>query len=272
MFPTTFLLAVTSVYLSTSVFQLLPFATPDEHNAVTAFSFGYGLLFALSTVDTLYSFGQIDHHVPHENVAWVVSAHAGGLGFSFLATVPFLKNLSITSHTHLTPAQLITFILFGALFLWLGYRQVRYSLCEDRQICDDRKKCLPLCTGYAAIILVYGFSTAVVFLTKSEAHFHLHHAISAAFLSIFWTDFGTLTDVITNGVLVGVCVQGISFYGIGEAYLWIVDEDTRVPLWLAAAAWGLLLLTWGATRVCHSRVRPASPIKNRNVSPRRLVD
>ena len=65
--------------------------------------------------------------------------------------------------------------------------------------------------GYTAFLGVYGFTATVIYLSGSSAHFHLHHAISAAFLSIFWTDFSSVTDVITNGVLIGKAAT-ISFY------------------------------------------------------------
>ena len=83
------------------------------------------VFYLLYTVDTLYSFGQIDHHVPHEKRTWVISAHVGGLGFSLLATVPFLKHLSITSHTHHTrPAHYVYHVWVGTNVVGVPTNQV----------------------------------------------------------------------------------------------------------------------------------------------------
>ena len=225
MFTWRFFFSITSVYLSTVVYQFMPWVKPEQHDAVTAFTYGYGILFALSTVDTLFSFGNVDHHLPHENRGWVLSCHAGALGFSLLSSVPYLADISITAHTHLSPAQLTTFIFFGAAILWMAVRQFRHG-CS--------KKCRNhVLTAYFAFVAVYGFSALVIFESGSKAHFHLHHAISASILSLWFTDFATWTDVMMNGILIGVVIQGLSFYHISEAYLFIIDHDQKVPEWLA---------------------------------------
>ena len=231
----------------TTIFQLIPvIITPDEHNSVTAFSYSYGLLFTLSTVNSLFSFGIVNRNVENQRKIWVVSAHVGGLGFSGLATVPFLKTLSITDRTHLTPPQIVTFIVFGAIFAWLGYRQVKFGMCNA----DKKTRRIPMIAGYIGILSVYAFSTAIICLTPgSKSHFHLHHAISAALLSVFWTDWATISDIICHGVLIGVVAQGISFYNVGEAYLYVVDQDAKVPLWFAASVWLAFMILVGSRYV-----------------------
>ena len=50
------------------------------------------------------------------------------------------------------------------------------------------------------------------------------HAIAATFLSLFFTNWKTKLDVILHGVLIGIAIQGIAFFGSEEAMLFMIQN------------------------------------------------
>ena len=79
-------------------------------------------------------------------------------------------------------------------------------------------------------------------------------------MSLWFSDFATWTDVMMNGILIGVVIQGVSFYGIGEAYLWMIDHDKKVPLWLAVSLLAISEIGWifFSVKCDRRRTMPAS--------------
>ena len=55
-----------------------------------------------------------------------------------------------------------------------------------------------------------------------------NHAICAGFLSLWFTDWKYCKAEVMHGILMGVVVEGISFYGIGELSLFLVSHSDKV--------------------------------------------
>ena len=151
---------------------------------------------------------------------WVLGTHVGSVGFALLGEVPFLTNIVITPGWlgRLSPPAVVVTVLITVLVVAVGVRQTRESVRLHR--CS--KKCGALTAGVLAYAVVY----AIIVADGTSAHFHIHHAIFAGFLSLYFGDLVTWVDRLTHGVLIGVVAEGICFYGSTEYDLL---SSTTVP-------------------------------------------
>ena len=61
-------------------------------------------------------------------------------------------------------------------------------------------------------------------------HYHVHHAIFAGVLSLWFLDWDIYYIIIIHGILMGVVIEGIDFYGVQEFYLFLTNNSAPVLL------------------------------------------
>ena len=92
--------------------------------------------------------------------------------------------------------------------------------------------------------------TLGLFWSVSTVSWHLHHAITAGFLSLCFTDFTVFTNRIMHATCIGMIVQGLNFYTVEELFLFNIGYhpppsfEYMSALVAGVAACSLLYCTW----------------------------
>ena len=84
------------------------------------------------------------------------------------------------------------------------------------------------------IILLATIWIYLWFFVKSEHIYytiHVHHALFAGLFSNWFRDFNSRFDIIINAIFIGIVIEGIDFYGIGELSLFMMQKSTKITLW-----------------------------------------
>lgn len=71
---------------------------------------------------------------------------------------------------------------------------------------------------------------------------HVHHAICAGLLSFWFTDWTATSSMITHGILMGVVVEGIDFFGIGELSLFMLNNSSKIDISSAYSIAGIIFV------------------------------
>lgn len=62
----------------------------------------------------------------------------------------------------------------------------------------------------------------------TNINIHVHHAICASLLSFWFTDWNAKSSMLFHAILMGIVVEGIDFYGIGELSLFLINTGNLV--------------------------------------------
>ena len=242
--PVLLLLAAASTYMASSLLECTSLIFPTHHDAMRTTAFCYGLLFSLCSVYAMVNLAIVKKKgeenenvaVPHTKAVWWVASHAGAIGFALLGEVPWLSGLALTPGWwgRLPTDGKITIAALVLVLLVLGVRQ-----------CVEARKARTCCNkamAYALFVGTYGAVYVCVLATGAKTVWHVHHAIAAGFLSLCFGNWASTVDVVVHGTCIGVMVEGIAFYGIGECMLFIIEQDTKVTFSAVLVAWTCTLL------------------------------
>ena len=216
-----YMAALTSAYFWSETLQSSNLISSDAHNNNTATSFSYDLITAwlvsyfLLNIQSIYS-----RNIPDGFLYWLF-VHVGALGFAMLGQVPFLKNLAIVKGfwKHLTPPAWFTIIFFGAIIVYVAIREF-YDCCRNRTFKYSMLNLMLVEIAYC--IMLYTLTVG----GAKDIHYHIHHAIFAGVLSLWFSNWSNNLELILNAILMGIVVEGINFYGVGELYLFLTNNST----------------------------------------------
>jgi hypothetical protein len=212
------------VYLNCQVLKLSNLISGSSHIAPTVGLYAYDLL--LTVLVTLPLVRMTDILGKTFNFfLYMLFCNLGGLGFALLGEVPFLHNIVIVKDfwKHLTPAAWGTVIFFASIIIGVGMREIRTSC---------RYNTFPRQTiNYFCFILFYiGIFALLSGGGATGIHWHIHHAIFAGFLSLWFTNWGNTIEMIMHAIMMGIVIEGINFYGIQELYLFLSDDGSNVKM------------------------------------------
>lgn len=241
--------AIASAYFACAL--LAGCVSKSHHQSLTVVSIAYGLLTSLLVVYALVHLA--GNRISAADGCWMVALHAGGIGFALLGEVPFLSNIVITRGWlhRLSPAAVFVTVLFATLIVVVGYRQTLESVRDHR--------CARKGAALGALVAAYGLVYVVILASGSAFHFHIHHAIFAGALALYMTDLKTLLDRVAHGILLGVVVEGICFYGSLEAQLYMVHDRALPPLAPLPAFVLSIVVAWIGYVVAQRRGAPKIP-------------
>lgn len=218
-----YMLAATSAFLWSETLQTSSLITSDAHNDNTVTTFGYDIIitwlvsYFILNQQKLYS-----HNKPDTLLYWLF-LHGGAIGFALLGQVPFLKHIAIVKDfwKHLSPAAWIVILFFGLIIVGIGLKELVDS-CRKKTI---KGNLLNICLvggayGYMLYILHEGGA--------KDIHYHIHHAIFAGVLSFWFTNWENCWEKILNAILMGIVIEGINFYGVGELFLFLTNGETEM--------------------------------------------
>lgn len=220
-----YMTVLTSCFLWSETLQSSTLITSDAHNDNTTTIFGYDLIITwLVTYFLLNQQSLFSKNIPDSLLYWVF-AHIGAIGFALLGQVPFLKNIALVKDfwKHLTPAAWCTLIFFGSIILLLAVREFIDS-------CRNKTIKISLCN---IVLVLMAYSYMFFILKEGQAldiHYHIHHAIFSGVLSLWFTNWSNCWEMMLNAILMGIVVEGINFYGVGELFLFLTKNSKEMTL------------------------------------------
>ena len=223
-----YLILLTSVYFSCEALQVSPLIKSSDHYNTTVSSFAYDLLFSWLISYFLLSQQKIATQNIPDNIFYWIMAHIGGLGFALLGEVPFLSHLVITNTwwKGLDINAWITIIIFAVIIIAIGIKETCDS-CFDNTFKTNLRNILIIGVAYTTIlILLYVGDSKYI-------HFHVHHAIFAGILSTWFTKWDYKIEMAMHAIFMGIVVEGINFYGIGELALFLTNGITLMTFSVA---------------------------------------
>lgn len=211
-----------SVYLNSETLKLSSLISSKSYNQSTIGVYVYDLLLTIFIVLPLIKMTEIKG-ITFKSILYFIFCNIGGLGFALLGEVPFLKNIVIVKNfwKNLSPGAIGTIIFFAVIILIVLVREVK-SIIKYRTICR------PICNILAFIGFYIGIFYMLAEGGATNIHWHIHHAICAGFLSLWFTNWENWIEMCTHAVLMGVVVEGINFYGINELYLFLSKDGILV--------------------------------------------
>ena len=223
-----FMLFYNLTYLWSNVLELSPMISSGSHIKSTPAVFAYDFLFINMLCYGLFSFSDVN--VKRELLNYKrlflygVFCLVGGLGFALLGEVPYLKHFSIVPGfwKHLDFKAKVTILFFTCVIVGLMFKEA----------VDSIKKRLFKHELVRVLEFVWLYGTVLFYLTyfnASSVQYHIHHAILATFLSLFFLNWENTIEMLMHAVLMGVLVEGIDFYGIGELYLFMTKTGPVIP-------------------------------------------
>ena len=229
------LFAVASVYLLSCAIEASKIIRRSDHNDVTIYSLLHNMIGSWLAVYAIMKLSK----TPDINALWTVSCHAGAVFFALLGQVPWLEDLTLTPGwlRRLSPPAIVVVTIFTLIIIWAGVKQAR----ETCRIRDWSIKA----HAYLIYCALYGILFIFVVLKGEDFHFHVHHAIAATLLSLFFTNWRSNSDIIFHGLLMGIAIEGIAFFGSNEAMLFMVKnapirDTTLVVAWICIAILGII--------------------------------
>ena len=91
-------------------------------------------------------------------------------------------------------------------------------------------------------MLAYGGAT--------DIHWHVHHAICAGFLSLWFINWENTIEMGMHAIMMGIVVEGINFYSIQELYLFISDAGNLVQMRYASLISALYFVALVVFKIC----------------------
>lgn len=228
-----YMVIMVSVYLSCEALQLSPLIAPPDHYTPTVSAYAYNLVYVwLTTYFLLKQQNIVANDIPDSVFYWTM-CHIGGIGFALLGEVPFLRNIVIVQNfwKDLTINAWVTIIIIGSVIIYIGIWEAVDSIV--------RKRCKKSLINILLVAVSYIYILVLLHVNQAKyIHFHVHHAIFAGILSTWFTTWNNCLEMGMHAILMGVVVEGIDFYGIGELSLFMVKGTTMMtfPIALGVAS------------------------------------
>ena len=214
----------TSVYLNSETLQLSNLISSSSHNTSTIGVYVYDLLFTILITLPLIKITNIQG-LAFNSILYFIFCNIGGLGFALLGEVPFLHDIAIVKDfwKNLTPSAVCTILFFAIIIIAIAINEIK-NACRFKTITRQLLN----------ISIFIGFYIGIFYMLSGggaqHIHWHIHHAICAGFLSLWFTNWENTIIMCTHAIMMGVVVEGINFYGIQELYLYLSNSSNIVKL------------------------------------------
>lgn len=206
----------------------------NQWGVSTLSSFTYGLPISLVIIHTLYG----DVMKRFINYPYWIVVHVSVVLFSYTQKISEF-NFSIDSDASYNNTDICILLLIGIVSCCIIFRNLIF-----KNVSRD-------------YLLMYGLMymfILVSFWTRThEIKFHIHHSLLCTFLSYFVTDWSSKINEYIHGILLGITIQGISFYNFDEFHLFYIPYDIYPVMHHITFLYITLILTSIATFVYKKR-------------------
>ena len=216
----TFMGIYTSIYLFCEVLQNSQFISNHSHNIITNNSYVYNLLFSFLTTYFLFTFSNIISTYKPNIFVYYFACFCSAFLFAIFGEIPALQKIVIVKGfwNHLTPHVLIFMFTITLLVLYFMIKECRSSI-RDKRFYKNIFKLLFIFVSYFSIFILLSLNNS-----KNIAY-HVHHAIFSGILSMWFVDWDNTIEMVFHGIMMGIVIEGIDFYGIQELFLFIVNNS-----------------------------------------------
>ena len=219
----------TITYLWSESLQTSSLISSDSHYKNTVISTVYNLLLINILSFALVKYSNInikENLIKFRTFAiYMISCILGAIIFGLMGEIPWLKRLAFVPGfwSHLDVKAKLTIIFLGMTTLMLVINEIIDSIKVKK--C---KRILALLLGYVVMyMLVYILLSSY---DSESINIHVHHAIFSSILSLFFVNWENKIELIMHGVLMGIMIEGINFYGIGELSLFLTNNTANIDL------------------------------------------
>ena len=210
-------------YLWSEVLQSSPLISQGDHYKNTVISTVYDLLFVNILGFALIKYSNINLREDLIKFrtfgVYMVSCILGAVIFGLMGEIPWLRHLEFIPGfwNHLDTKAKLTIIFLGLTTTILIMNEIMESI-------KVRK-----CRRIIGLLLGYVFMYSLVYLLLSSynaksINIHVHHAIFSSILTLCFVNWENTIELIMHGVLMGIMIEGINFYGIGELSLFLTNN------------------------------------------------
>lgn len=217
------------VFLWSETLQSSKFISQNSHNKNNAISIAYNFLFINIICYSLFKFSNISINKKLFTrvgiLVYFVFSILGACVFALMGELPYFKHFAIVNNfwKHLDSRAIVTIVVFS--FIITGCALVEIA---DSIVMKKCKKELLIILGFCAM-----YATVLFYLSYFKAEpidYHIHHAIFSAFLSLLFTNWDRWSTLIWHAIFMGIVIEGINFYGIGEIYLFISNNGPTIDI------------------------------------------
>lgn len=210
-----------NTFFASQTLKITSLITKGHYQKITNYTYAYDLTITLLityaiTVISNLSFSRLSlKKLFLYQFATITSA----LIFALLGQVKFLQNFTLSGQfwKHLTLREIIVFIIIGVPLIFLTVR--------DLVNLKKYKRCGNTILSIITLLFIFGLNYILLFINSAKnIHYHIHHAIFAAIMALQFNDLTSNLLIIGNAIYMGVLVEGISFYGMSEMYIFMSDS------------------------------------------------
>lgn len=191
-------------------------------------SFVYNLFFTL-----IFSYCLIREVIKKKYMPisyWFISS-LSILGYSLMTELDSFK-FSLDSERDYTSTQILIISIFSIIITFLLTRQLWYKKIRMLSIFK--------------FFSIYLFLYILFYSVTNSIIIHFHHSFVTGILSLCFSDFDSKIDLYVHAILLGIFIQGLNFFDIGEITMFYISNiqapDFRFMLFLNLSFFGFLLI------------------------------
>lgn len=246
-----------SVYFASQMLQMSSLISGDSHDGVASFALVYDALYSILVVLGLHQMHRMSSKSLSikQKLLYTVCCHAGAIVFGLCGQIPFLHDFSLTRgfwERLAWEGKLVVGIL-AFVIAALVYVQGRRAYAK--------KQCCRQWFPWVAIIITWAVMWSIIYTEDISVHVHVHHALFAGFFSCWFDDFTSGLDLVVNAVMVGIVIEGIDFYGIGELTLFMMNNSPPMQITPVVIVWSVSLVGLLTSIGWHRKSEPEIEVR-----------
>lgn len=214
-----------NTFLASQTLQISPLIKNGNHEAITFYSYSYDLTLTLLITYAINCISQLKflNITKLKLIFYHTITTASAIIFALLGEVKFLQNFTISGDfwKHLSLREIFVFLLIGIPLVYLSIRDYA-TIYQD-------KRCKNIYLPTFAILILFVFNYILLIVNSAHhVHYHIHHAIFASFMAVQFNDLNDYLCILGNGIYMGVIIEGISFYGLQELYIFMTNSSSVI--------------------------------------------
>ena len=235
--------------------QMSPLISADAHNNVTPFALVYDALYSILVVLGLHQLHRMltKKITVKQKLVYTVCCHAGAIIFALCGQIPFLHHFSLTKGfwERLTWEGKIVIGIVAIIIGVLVYVQGRRAW--------TKKQCCRQWFPWISIIITWAIMWSIIYTEDISVHVHVHHALFAGLFSCWFDDFTSWLDLVVNALMIGIVIEGIDFFGIGELTLFMMNNSPPMDTTGVFITWVVALVGLMGTICWHKKETKDEP-------------
>jgi len=218
-----YIILFTNAFFWSETIQSSSIISHNSHYDNTVSTFACNLIIMWLVVYFLLNQQKIYLYNKADEPLYWLFLHIGAIGFALLGELPFLKNIIIVNNfwKHLNPSAWLVILLISGIIIGIGIKEL-IDCCKDKKFKISLFNIILVACGYTYMLFILKIGNA------NNIHYHVHHAIFAGILSMWFTDWKNWFEMAINAVLMGVVIEGINFYGVGELFLFLTGNTVEM--------------------------------------------